>query len=195
MSLTTSRDSRRASRLEDSEIHVLTVDDVPGWMLMRKASLTQERRERLTAALPSEHFGINDVKRCGEIFPEVHINEHRESDGHSRRLRNVRPGFSSSVSETRRHIAPTSMPQCSRDCHERADTESVDDETENSADVQGFAQSELEALSSGVDDYPAICRVLFHSRRVLKIGDCGDGTVSSHWSIVHESVPPETKRE
>ena len=95
MSLTTSRDSRRASRLEDSEIYVLTVDDVPGWMLMRKASLTQERRERLTAALPDEHFGINDVKSFGEIFPGLRINEHRESDGHWRRLRNDRAGSSS----------------------------------------------------------------------------------------------------
>ena len=194
MSLTTSRDSRRASRLEDSEIHVLTVDDVPGWMLMRKASLTQERRERLTAALPSEHFGINDVKRCGEIFPEVHINEHRESDGHSRRLRNVRPGFSSSVSETRRHIAPTSMPQCSRDCHEWADTESVDDETERILRTSRVLRKvnwrrchlELTIFQRSVECF-------FHSRRVLKIGDCGDGTVSSPWSIVHESVPPETK--
>ena len=33
---------------------------------MRKASLTQERRERLIAALPDEHFAINDVKRFGQ---------------------------------------------------------------------------------------------------------------------------------
>ena len=110
MSLTTSRSSRRASRLEDSEIHVLKIDDVPGWMLMRKASMTQEWREQLTAALPSEHFGMNDVKRFCEIFPELPINEHGESDGQFTAAENVRAGSSSSVSETRRHIVPTSIP-------------------------------------------------------------------------------------
>ena len=86
--LHTSPGSRRVSRLFRTEINLLTIDDVPGWMLMRKASLTQERRERLIAALPDEHFAINDVKRVlVRLFPELHINEHRESDGHSRRSR------------------------------------------------------------------------------------------------------------
>ena len=72
--------------LQDDEINLLTTDDVPGWMLMRKASLTLERRERLIVALPDEHLGINDVKRVlVRLFPELHINEHRESEGHSRR--------------------------------------------------------------------------------------------------------------
>ena len=72
--------------LQDNEINPLTIDDVPGWMLMRKASLTQERRERLIAALPDGLFRINDVKRVWvRIFPELHINEHREFDGQSRR--------------------------------------------------------------------------------------------------------------
>ena len=82
--------------LQDSDINLLTIDDVPGWMLMRKASLTQERRERLIAALPDEHFRTNDVKRVlVRLFPELHINEHRESDGHSRRPRNDKVGSSS----------------------------------------------------------------------------------------------------
>ena len=39
---------------------------------MRKASLTQERRERLIAALPDEHFWIDDVKRVlVRIFREL----------------------------------------------------------------------------------------------------------------------------
>ena len=130
MSLTTSRSSRRASRLEDSEIHLLKIDDVPGWMLMRKASTTQEWREQLTAALPSEHFGMNDVKRFCEIFPELPINEHGESDGQLTTAEKRQRWILVSVSETRRHIVPTSIPQCSRDCHEWGDTECVDDETE-----------------------------------------------------------------
>ena len=58
--------------LQDNDLNLLTIDDVPGWMLMRKASLTQERRERL----------INDVKR---VLVRLFLNEHRESDGYSRR--------------------------------------------------------------------------------------------------------------
>ena len=40
--------------------------------------------------------------------------------------------------------------------HEWVDTDSVDDETDvNSADLQGFVRSELEALSAGIDDFPS----------------------------------------
>ena len=60
-------------------MNLLTIDDVPGWMLMRKASLTQERRERSIPALPVEHFRIKDVKLVlMRLLPELHINEHRE---------------------------------------------------------------------------------------------------------------------
>ena len=83
--------------LQDNDINLLTIDDVPGWILMRKASWTQERRERLIAALPDEHFAINDVKHVlVRLFLELHISEHRESDGYSRRRsRNDHTGPSS----------------------------------------------------------------------------------------------------
>ena len=48
--------------LQDNDINLMTIDDVSGWVLMRKANLTQEQRERLIAAVPYEHFRINDVK-------------------------------------------------------------------------------------------------------------------------------------
>ena len=75
---------------------MLTIDDVTGWMLMTKATLTHERRERLIAALPDEHFRRNDVKRVLlRLFPESHMNEQRELDGHSRRPGNDNAGASS----------------------------------------------------------------------------------------------------
>ena len=44
--------------------------------------------------------------------------------------------------------------------HEWADTDSFDEDVDvNSADLQGFVRSELEALSAGIDDFPANCRV------------------------------------
>ena len=132
--------------LQDNEINLLTIDDVPGWMLMRKASLTQERRERLIFALPDEHFAI----------PELHINEHRESDGHSRRSRNDHTGPSSSYQRREQMSYPRRYRSNLATGHERADTDSVDDETDvTSADLQGFVRSELEALSAGIDDFPS----------------------------------------
>ena len=128
VSLTTSRGSRRASRLEDSEIHVLTVDDVPGWMLMRKASMTQEWRELLTAALPSEHFGISDVKRFFEILKCTTTSTVNLMDN-SRRPRNDNAGSSSACQRRE----DTSYPRRYRSALATVtsgDTESVDDETE-----------------------------------------------------------------
>ena len=63
--------------LHDNEINLLTIHNVPRWMLVSKASLTQG-----DTALPDEHFEISDVKRVlVRLFPELHINEHREFDG------------------------------------------------------------------------------------------------------------------
>ena len=143
--------------LQDNDIDLLTIDDVPGWMLMRKASLTQERRERLIAALPDEHFAINDVKRVlVRLFPELHINKHRESDGYSRRLRNDHTGPSSAYQRREQTSYPRRYRSALATGHEWADTDSVDDETDvNSAALQVFVRSELEALSAGIDDFPS----------------------------------------
>ena len=156
--------------LQYNYINLLTIDDVPSWMLMRKASLTEERRERLIAALPDERFAINVVNRVlVRLFRELHITEHRESDGYSRRSRNDHTGPSSAYQRT---LATG---------HEWADTDSVDDETDvNSADLQGFVRSELEALSAGVDGFPSEC---FYSRVVFKVGECGNGFVLCPGSV------------
>ena len=139
--------------LQDNEINLLTIDDVPGWTLMRKASLTQERRERLIAALPYEHFRINDVKHVlVRLFPELHINEHRESDGHSRRPRNENAGSTHrrEMHHTRVDTAVLSRLVMSGQTR-KALTQRLTDV--NSADLQGFVRSEVEALSAGIDDF------------------------------------------
>ena len=47
--------------------------------------------------------------------------------------------------------------------HEWADTESVDDETDvNSADLQGFVRSELEALSTGIEFLRDLSSIFTH---------------------------------
>ena len=165
--------------LQDNYINLLTVDDVPGWMLMRKASLTQERRERLIAALRDEHFAINDVKRVlVRLFSELHINEHRESDGYSRWPRNDHTGPSPAYQRRKQTSYPRRYRSTLATGHEWADTDSVDDESVvNSADLQGFVRSELEALSAGIDDFPSDLSSVFHSRGVFKVGECGNGFV------------------
>ena len=157
--------------LQDNDINLLTIDDVPGWMLMRKANLTQERRERLIAALPDEHFAINDVKRVlVRLFPELHINEHRESDGYSRRPRNDHTGPSSAYQRREQTSYPRRYRSALATGHEWADTDSVDDETDvNSADLQGFVRSELEALSAGIDDFPSDLSSVFTQEESSKL--------------------------
>ena len=138
---------------------------------MRKASLTQERRERLIAALPDEHFAINDVKRVlVRLFPELHINEHRESDGYSRRSRNDHTGPSSAYQRREQTSYPRRYRSTLATGHEWADTDSVDDETGvNSADLQGFVRSELEALSAGIDDFPSDLSSVFTQEESSKL--------------------------
>ena len=54
--------------------------------------------------------------------------------------------------------------------HEWADTDSVDNETDvNSADLQGFARSELEALSAGIDDFPSDLSSVFTQKESSKL--------------------------
>ena len=156
---------------QDNDINLLTIDDVPGWMLMRKASLTQERRERLIAALPDEHFAINDVKRVlVRLFPELHISEHRKSDGYSRRSRNDHTGSSSAYQRREQTSHPRRYRSTLATGHEWADIDSVDDETDvNSADLQGFARSELEALSAGIDDFPSDLSSVFTQEESSKL--------------------------
>ena len=87
---------------------------------MRKASLTQERRERLIAALPDEHFAINDVKRVlVRLFPELHINELRSRNDHT--------GPSSAYQRREQASYPCRYRSTLATGHEWADTDSVDD--------------------------------------------------------------------
>ena len=80
--------------------------------------------------------------------------------------------------------------------HEWADTDSVDDETDvNSADLQGFVRSELEALSAAgrLSQRPLEC---FYSRGVLKVGECGNGFVFCPGSVGdHPCSPSQDERQ
>ena len=54
--------------------------------------------------------------------------------------------------------------------HEWADKESVDEETDvNSVDFKGFVQSELEALSAGIDDFSSDLSGLFTHEEFAKL--------------------------
>ena len=49
--------------LQDTGKNLLGMEDMGGWMLLRKTDLNSERRERLIAALPADHFTMLEVKR------------------------------------------------------------------------------------------------------------------------------------
>ena len=93
---------------------------------MRRASLTQE---------PDEHFRINDVQRVlVRVFPELHINEHRQFDGQTRRPCWILV-----------EVSHTSILECSDTWSRMADVVSVDDEHD--------VRNELGVLSSGLDNF------------------------------------------
>ena len=147
----------------------------------------------MTAALPGEHFAINDVKRVlVRLFPELHISEHRESDGYSRRPRNEHTGCSSAYQRREQTSYPRRYRSTLAIGHEWADTDSVDDETDvNSGDLQGFVRSELEALSAGIEDFPSDLSSVFTSRGVLlKVGECGNGFVFCPRSVGDNPCSP-----
>ena len=100
----------------------------------------------------------------------MHINEHRESDGYSRRPRNDHTGSSSAYQRREQTSYPRRYRSTLATGHEWADTDSVDDETDvNSADLQGFARSELEALSAGIDDFPSDLSSVFTQEESSKL--------------------------
>ena len=110
--------------LQDHEIDWLSIEDVQGWTLMRTASLTQD---------PDEHIMINDVQRVlVRVSPELHINEHRQVDGQTRRPCWILV-----------EVSHTSILECSDTWSRMADVVSVDDEQD--------VRNELGALSSGLD--------------------------------------------
>ena len=125
----------------------------------------------MIAALPDEHFAINDVKRVlVRLFPELHINVHRESDGYSRRSTNDHTGPSSAYQRREQTLYPRRYRSTLATGHEWADTDSVDDETDvNPADLQGFLRSELEALSAGIDDFPSDVSSVFTQEESAKL--------------------------
>ena len=84
---------KRGERITDYitrfEEGIKTLQD-NGINLDEKGDLDTGTARTFDAALPDEHFAINDVKRVlVRLFPELHINEHRESDGYSRRSRTI----------------------------------------------------------------------------------------------------------
>ena len=66
-------------------MNLLNIVDIPGWMLVRGAGLDLERRERLITALLDGHLSMIEVKRTlVRLYPDMHLHEHRDFDGHIR---------------------------------------------------------------------------------------------------------------
>ena len=116
----------------------------------------------MNAAAHHEHFRMNEVKRVlAWLFPELHI---------TRRPRNGNAGSSSASQRLENASYPRRYRSALATCHKWADTESVDQEIDvNSADLQGFVRSELEALSAGIDDFSSDLSSVFTHEECTKL--------------------------
>jgi hypothetical protein len=64
------------SKLKEDDIDLEKLPDVAGWQFLHKAGLTEERRERVLAKLPDEHFPLKEIRAIVvRLFPTIH---HRE---------------------------------------------------------------------------------------------------------------------
>ena len=62
------------------EVGIVLPDDVAGWMYLRAAGLSGERRERVISCLPDAHMPFEDIRRhCLRLFPDIHVNERSTS--------------------------------------------------------------------------------------------------------------------
>ena len=77
------------------------------------------------------------------------------------------------------------------------DTDSVDDETDvNSADLQGFVRSELEALSAGIDDFPSDLSSVFTQEESSKLENVAMDFVFCPGSVGdHPCSPRQDERQ
>ena len=92
------------------------------------------------------------------LFPELHINEHREFDGQSRRPRTDNAGPSSAYQRRENASYPRRNRSAFATGHEL--TESGDEETDlNSADFQGSCEVNWRRCQLELMMFPVICRV------------------------------------
>ena len=104
------------------------------------------------------------------LFPELHINEHREVHGQSRRPKTVNAGPSPTYQRQENASYPGRYRSALATGHERADTDRVDEETDvSSADLQGLVRSELEALSARIADLSSELSSVFTHEESAKL--------------------------
>ena len=124
------------------------------------------------------------------LFLELHINEHRESDGHSRWSRSDHTGPSSAYQRREQTSYPRRCRSTLATGHEWADIDSVDHEPDvNSADLQNFVRSELEALSAGNDDFPSDLSSVFSQEESSKL----ENAAMDLSSVPEALVKPESR--
>ena len=58
------------SKLKEDDIDLESLPDVAGWQFLYKARLSEERRERILAKLPDEHFPLKGIRsHVVRLFP------------------------------------------------------------------------------------------------------------------------------
>jgi len=138
------------AEMRENGIDIEVIPDLAGWWFVRFLSLNEERRERITSALPDEHMALNDVKKlCMRIFSDLHIQELAED------------ALSLHAQSRPRGPAVVQQPVKPRPAFATAHDDEDDDGAScmDSAEFQNACRHELECLSLALEanggDFPS----------------------------------------
>ena len=124
-------------RLSEVEVKLETIPDVCGWFYLSRAGLSPERRERVIAALPDEHFRLEALKPImTRFFADLHIVERARSTA----TQAHRPRF-----QPRPHHRGTNVAE------EDDEEEEEEEAPEEPPDLATQVQNELEALTADME--------------------------------------------
>ena len=141
------------NNLKDDGIDIDALMPILGWFFLQMATLTVERRERATAALPEGGFTLDAVRRvCIRLFQDIHVTDPRDP---ARRLGgplpSARPQTGAGPGVQRRQVNVTEKP----DDIEDDDDPEHDEENEEDApfDVQAVMHEELDGLVQDLEQF------------------------------------------
>jgi len=151
------RFDRGLSEMRENGVDIESIPDLAGWWFVRFLNLSEERRERITSALPDEHMALPDVKKvCVRIFSDLRIQELTEdsvSQAQKSLLRSRARDFDHTLPG-----APLVQRPKQTLTTEQLDNDDDSDSTFDQADFQNACRQELDAFMAALEargGYPA----------------------------------------
>ena len=135
------------SRLIEDEVDLTKIEDVAGWFLLFRAGLTVDRKERVVASLPDEHFPYEAIKKSLiRMYPELRTQE-RSAMPPTHHQPRGQPRHQASSSHHRQSLE-VAVDDQQPDPVEPAESDASDI---NPGELQDICRSELEALSAELE--------------------------------------------